>query len=33
VDHYGAWSGLASAYLLMHPLARVARPARAHRVA
>jgi AraC family transcriptional regulator of adaptative response / DNA-3-methyladenine glycosylase II len=33
VDHYGAWSGLASAYLLMHPLARVARPARAHRAA
>ena len=23
VEHYGEWAGLASAYLLMHPLARV----------
>ena len=28
VDHYGAWSGLASAYLLMHPHARVKQGAR-----
>ena len=33
VEHYGEWSGLASAYLLMHPLARVVRPAGAHRAA
>lgn len=28
VDHYGEWSGLASAYLLMHPHARVKQGAR-----
>ena len=33
VQHYGEWSGLASAYLLMHPLARVKQGARGDRAA
>ena len=33
VAHYGEWSGLASAYLLMHPHARVKQGARSQRAA